>query len=204
MADVIEVFADISCPFAHVGLTRLVAERSARGRRSPRLWVRAWPLELVNGAPLIGPALVPKIAALRAGVAPDLFAAFDPRRFPDTTLPALAAEAAAYRVDVEVGEAFSLDVRRALFEHGRDVTDAAVLAELRVRHGVPCVAEHDDTLVLEDLDDGRHRHVIGSPHFFTPDGSFFCPSLTITHDGDEYEVRFDEDGFRDFAATAFA
>src|SRR5206468_3084962 len=52
MTAVIEVFADVRCPFTHVGLTRFVARRHELGRREPRLRVRAWPLELVNGEPL--------------------------------------------------------------------------------------------------------------------------------------------------------
>jgi hypothetical protein len=63
----IEVFADIVCPFTHVGLRRLSEAR--RGREvSPVVRVRAWPLELVNGRALDGPSLIPKIAALRADV----------------------------------------------------------------------------------------------------------------------------------------
>ena len=59
--DVIEVFADIACPFAHVGLRRFVTERERRGLDRPRLRVRAWPLELVNGKPFDGHALVEEL-----------------------------------------------------------------------------------------------------------------------------------------------
>src|SRR3954464_13451066 len=47
----IEVFADVACPFTHVGLCRLVARRR-ESNSDAVLWVRAWPLELVNGEPL--------------------------------------------------------------------------------------------------------------------------------------------------------
>src|SRR6478735_6336015 len=40
----IEVFADVRCPFAHVGLRRLVERRRALGRDDVRLVVRAWPM----------------------------------------------------------------------------------------------------------------------------------------------------------------
>src|SRR5450631_4151957 len=99
----VEVFADVGCPFAHAGLHRFRAYRQQRGMIEPILRVRAWPLELVNGKALDGRSLTPKIKALRADVASDLFAGFDEHRFPATTLPAMAAEAAAYRVDLEVG-----------------------------------------------------------------------------------------------------
>ena len=47
----VEVFADVVCPFAHVGLRRFVARRAELGRSRPLLLVRAWPLELVNAKP---------------------------------------------------------------------------------------------------------------------------------------------------------
>jgi predicted DsbA family dithiol-disulfide isomerase len=49
---VLEVFADVLCPFTHVGLRRLISERARRGRDDVVVRVRAWPLELVNGEPL--------------------------------------------------------------------------------------------------------------------------------------------------------
>ena len=50
----IEVFADVSCPFTHVGLRRLVEHRRQLERDDLRIVVKAWPLELVNGSPLAG------------------------------------------------------------------------------------------------------------------------------------------------------
>ena len=44
----------------------------------------------------------------------------------------------------------------------------------------------------------------GSPHFFTPDGDFFCPSLRIEHDESGYDVSFDAAGFDKFIAAVFA
>jgi hypothetical protein len=54
-----------------------------------------------------------------------------------------------------------------------------------------------------DFADGRRRGVEGSPHFFTSDGSFFCPSLEIEHDDEGYSVTFDATGFQRFVATVF-
>ena len=200
---VVEVFADVACPFTHVGLHRLEAYRHQRRRSEPILRVRAWPLELVNGAALDGPSLMPKIEALRAGVAPDLFAGFNVDRFPTTTLPAMSAEAAAYRQDLRVGERFSLAVRRALFEDGLDVSDADVLRDLCQRHGVPQATETDTTAVRNDFAEGKRRGVAGSPHFFTAGGDFFCPSFDIRHDQDGYHVLFDHVGFEQFVAATF-
>ena len=200
---VVEVFADIACPFTHVGLHRFGAHRQQRGRTEPLLRVRAWPLELVNGQALDGRSLTPKIEALRASIAPDLFAGFDEHRFPTTTLPAMAAEAAAYRQGLELGEQFSLAVRRALFEDGLDVSAEDVLRDLRQAYGVPPPCQADRSAVLDDFAEGKRRGVVGSPHFFTADGDFFCPSLDIEHGDDGYEVSFDSVGFKRFVAAAF-
>jgi predicted DsbA family dithiol-disulfide isomerase len=200
----IEVFADVGCPFAHVGLARFAAFRHERGRDEPVLRVRAWPLELVNGKPFHGDDLVPKVAALRADLAPDLFDGFDPDGFPASTLAALRSEAAAYRAGDEVGERFSLAVRRALWDEGRDVSDEDVLRELRREHGVDDPSPADSAAVDTDFADGKRRGVDGSPHFFTPGGDFFCPSLSIEHDAQGYDVSFDAAGFRRFVEAAFA
>ena len=199
----LEVFADVACPFAHIGLGRFTAFRRQRGLSEPILRVRAWPLELVNGKALDGPSLAPKIDAIRADVAPELFAGFDPLRFPATSLPAMASEAAAYRVGLHAGEAFSLSVRRALFDDGRDVSDDAVLRRLREHHGIPEPTPADEAAVTADLAEGLQRGVDGSPHFFTPDGDFYCPSLAIEHDDEGYEVSFDTAGFQRFVDVVF-
>lgn len=198
----VEVFADVSCPFAHVGLPRFVQERAARDLAEPVLLVRAWPLELVNGAPLTGASLVPKIEALREHVSPGAFAGFDPETFPTTTLPALAGEVAARRVDLATGEAFSLAIRHALFEEGRDIGDPDVVNDVlhRVGAGPTTGADHDEVLAAHR--EGVARGVKGSPHFFVGTDDFFCPSLDIAHDDGGYEIGFDVDGFRAFVQAA--
>ena len=57
--------------------------------------------------------------------------------------------------------------------------------------------------MLDDFAEGKRRGVVGSPHFFTADGDFFCPSLDIEHSDDGYEVSFDPVGFNRFVAAAF-
>jgi 2-hydroxychromene-2-carboxylate isomerase len=199
----LEVFADVACPFAHVGLHRFVLEREARGLDTPVLSVRAWPLELGNGQPMTGASLVAKIAALREQVAPGRFEGFDPARFPSTTLPALAGEVAARRRSPVVGEAFSLAVRDALFERGADVGDPAVVNDLLSRFDVAPISPDDEADVLASFEEGRVRGVKGSPHFFVGESGFFCPSLDIEHDDDGYEIRFDLAGFTSFIDAAF-
>ena len=198
------MFADIGCPFAHAGLRAFVTHRRERGLTEPRLLVRAWPLELVNEAPHSASHLAPEIAALREDAAPDLFAGFDPEDFPTSTLGAMAAAAAAYRAGPEQGEVFSLAVRDALWEHGMDISDPEVLEHLAKQLGAPTATAEDEAQVRADLAEGRRRGVTGSPHFFTGADDFFCPSLDITNEHGEMEVRFDRAGFQRFVAAVFA
>ena len=201
---VVEVFADVVCPFTHVGLRRLTSQREARGRGDVVLRCRAWPLELVNGAPL-DPALVAEeVAALRASVAPDLFEAFDADRFPRTSIPALSLAAAAYRVGLTTGEHVSLALRSAVFEEGRNLEDPAVLAAIAVDAGLgPDAAAVDEDAVRGDWEQGARRGVVGSPHFFVDGTGLFCPSLRITHDEHGFSIEFDRPGFDDFVARCF-
>jgi 2-hydroxychromene-2-carboxylate isomerase len=200
----IEVFADLTCPFTHVGLRRLVQRRGALGRDDVRFWVRAWPLELVNGSPLRADAVVPDVTALRVHVAPDLFAGFDPDRFPPTSLPALGLAARAYELGPDAGEEVSLLLRDALFEQGCDLADPEVLDGIAHQCGVPFPPDGDHDRVLVDWHEGRRRRVVGSPHFFVGDQSWFCPSLRISHDeAGELRIVADEEGFEHLVAACF-
>ena len=178
----IEVFADIWCPFAHVGLRTVVARRQEVGRDDVRLWIRAWPLELVNSRPLEADHVAHQIADLRAQVTPDLFARFDVSAFPRTSMPALATAAAAYRRDQRTGESVSLALRNALFEEGRDIADRGVLAEIADAYDLGPVTAADHDAVRADWHDGQHRAVKGSPHFFCGETNAFCPALDIAKD----------------------
>ena len=112
----VEVFADVTCPFAHVGLRRFVARRKSVGLTRPILLVRAWPLELVNGEPLERDLVAQHVAELREQVAPDLFHGFDPSVLPLSSLPALELVAASYEISDAVGERVSLEVRDAIVD----------------------------------------------------------------------------------------
>lgn len=201
----IEVFADVACPFAHAGLRRFVAARTERGLVEPVLMVRAWPLELVNGKGHDGRSVAPKIAALREQVASDAFRSFDASTFPTTSRPAMTAEAAAYRTDPQAGEAFSLAVRDALFERGEDIAKRTILDKLAAELSVLLPSAEDEAVVDRDYLEGQSRGVVGSPHFFTPDGQdFFCPSMDIDRAGGKLDVSFDVPGFAAFVDAAFS
>jgi len=184
---VIEVFADVRCPFTHVGLRRLVERRAAQDA-DVALVVRAWPLELVNGAPLNVKVIDEEIQALRAQVAPDLFKGFSRATFAATSLPALALSAAAYGRDLETGEAVALALRWAQFEEGRDIADPAVLGDIARQFDVTWSEGDAAERVLDEWSDGVHREVIGSPHFFVGGEGWFCPVLDISHDGGDLRV----------------
>ena len=64
---------------------------TSSSRSTVVLRVRAWPLELVNGEPLAADLVAEEVRELREQVAPDLFAGFDPTRFPATSLPAMTS-----------------------------------------------------------------------------------------------------------------
>jgi 2-hydroxychromene-2-carboxylate isomerase len=179
---VIEVYADIWCPFAHVGLRTVVRRRRQLGRGDVGIRVRAWPLELVNGAPLDVDATAEHVHELREQVAPSMFANFRRHRFPRTTLPALALSNAAYRVDDATGEAVSLALRDALFEEGRDVSRPDELTAIALAHGINDRRPGDEVDVLADWRCGESRGVRGSPHFFCGAIESFCPSLVISRD----------------------
>jgi predicted DsbA family dithiol-disulfide isomerase len=197
---VIEVFADVWCPFTHVGLRRFVQTRAEMGR-DVHLRVRSWPLELINGQPLDPGFVAEEVSELQEQVAPDLFRGFDEGRFPTSTLPALRLTASAYERDLALGERVALDLRDRLFERGQDIAAAAVLTEVAATHGLP---EPDDDgpegedPVGADWAEGRARSVTGSPHFFTPAGDFFCPSLEVQKVDGHLRITADPEGFERF------
>lgn len=182
MAPVVEVFADIWCPFAHVGLRAFEEQRVRTGRTNVGIRVRAWPLELVNGAPLDPDATLEHARDLRAQVAPNLFRNLAVDRFPSSTLAALALVNRAYRTDFRVGERASFALRDALFEEGQDISDPVVLEQIAGELGVDRQDKSDVAAVMADWHEGRRRGVLGSPHFYCGEIDVFCPSLEITKD----------------------
>jgi len=176
----IEVFADIWCPFAHVSLHQLVPLRDELAPDTPIL-VRAWPLELVNGSPLDPGTTATHVAELRRDVAPDLFAGFDPRVMPRSTLGALALVEAANEADPWLGERLSLELRDAFFERG-ELLDVPMLSDLARHNGLSADVVFDRQSVERQWARGRARGVRGSPHFFVGGTDFFCPLLDIDRD----------------------
>jgi predicted DsbA family dithiol-disulfide isomerase len=198
----VEVFADVWCPFTHVGLRRFV-ERRARAGKAVDLRVRAWPLERVNGRPLDPAFVAEEVEQIRATVAPELFVGFDIGNFPATTIPALQLTCRAYETSMATGEAVALELRDRLFERGEDVSDPAILAAVATAHGLEPEGPADD-LPGQDWQEGQRRGVIGSPHFFTPGGSFFCPALDVRKVDGHLLITADPEGFDRFVRSCLA
>ncbi|MCL4422412.1 MAG: DsbA family protein [Actinobacteria bacterium] len=199
----VEVFADIWCPFAYVGISRFFSARHESGS-SVTLKVRAWPLELVNGSPPDPVRLFREIDDLRRQVAPDLFSRVSLESFPSTMLPALALESVAYQASGPVGESVTMSLRRALFEEGLDISEESVLADVAQRHGLamPDATSHKD-LVEVDYSEGKKRGVKGSPQFFIDQEGYFCPTLNISAEANHLRVSFDYVRFEEFLKRAF-
>jgi len=200
MSATIEVFAEITCPFAYVGLEHVVAH-VAEIDASVDVIVRAWPLEWVNGTGLDVAGVQTKAAALCDQLGIDRFAGLRPDRWPRTTIPALALAAASYDVDPTTGLAVSTALRTSLFELGADISDRDTLADIAGAHDVEFDPD-DDGAVRSEYELGRARGVKGSPHYFVADADFFCPALDLGRDADDHLIaRFDPDGLARFLAS---
>ncbi len=194
----VEVYADITCPFAHVGLKRVVQHIDEMSVPADVL-VRSWPLEWVNGEPLaVDPVLV-KAQALTDQLGVDDFAGLRADAWPTSTIPALNLVAAAYDRDPATGLAISLDVRTALFERGENIGELLVLERIAAQHDLAVPATSPSARVQADYDRGRARGVQGSPHFFVGADDFFCPALDLGHDpAGHLTARFDAEMLADF------
>jgi predicted DsbA family dithiol-disulfide isomerase len=179
-SQVIEVFADIWCPFTHVGLKLVAGQLRERGRQDVTIRVRSWPLEWVNGRPMDPNATVDHINELRDQVSTEFFVGFDTSRFPHSTVPVLALVAHAYATELRLGQALSFEVRDWLFERGRDVSEPDTLAAIARSFGLGLPDPDDYATVVSEWKEGRRRQVAGSPHFFCGRTSVFCPSLQIS------------------------
>ncbi len=180
----IEVFAELTCPYTHLALRRIVARRVDHGRDRPLLRIRPWPLEVVNGEPTDPQHIDKEVRALRTQIAPDLFVGFDPASLPSSSMPAFRLVEAAYARDVRTGEWVSLALRDALFELGRDIAEPAVLAGIAAVHGLDVPGPELDEQVRAAHAEGVRRGVQGSPHFFVAGDSQLCPLLAIDEDDD--------------------
>ena len=200
----IEVFADVWCTFAHVGLHMAAEQRRLADREDVVFVVRAWPLELVNGTPMDVQKTDDHVHELQEHAAPQLFQHVDLDHFPTTTLPALALVARASRHDLRLGEQAAFLVRDALFERGQDISDATVLRALADDLGCGVPDEQDHAAVLADHAAGRARGVVGSPHWFHGTADAFCPALEIDKGDRGLVIHQNAARLQEFLAHRFA
>ena len=182
MPAVVEIWSDLSCPWAFVTVHRL---RTARDRTGLDVVFepRPWPLEWVNGTG-IGQATAAVEAAVLAQHEEDLFSSFRGSAWPSTLLPAFELVAAARRVDgSEAAEAVDVALRLALFRGSVDVSVRAGLVQA-LQGAVDAGAALDVEAILDAWDAGDVRQDVradyarsrdlpiqGSPQIFWPDGS---------------------------------
>ncbi len=198
----IEAFAEITCPFAHVGL-KVVTEALHQLAEPPPLVVRPWPLEWVNGSGLDALAVALKAKALDVALGRDDFGGFDPTHWPVSTIAAHNLVAAAYAEDAATGLSVSLELRTLLFERGIDIGDPQVLAELAASHELAAPPAEPTPAMQDAYEDGRRRGVRGSPEFFVGAQPFFCPSLELGHDdAGSLTASFDPAGLRALVLAA--
>ena len=94
-----------------------------------------------------------------------------------------------------------MELRRLVFEKGIDVAAPTVLAAVAARNGVTDLGNVD--AVLAEYDEGRARHVVGSPHFFVDELSMFCPTLDIKRVDGALRVNLDTEAFSKLVTACF-
>ena len=178
----IVVYADITCPWAHLAVYRLHAARSKLDLDDEvRFDVRAFPLELFNEQATPKNILDAEISVAGA-LDPDAGWQMWQRpesEYPVTSLPALEAVQAAKEQGLAASEQLDRRLRVGFFGESRVIS---------LRHEILDLAAEVDVVdadaLGEALDSGRARAAVmeqkaaaesdtvtGSPHLFFPDGS---------------------------------
>ncbi len=181
---VITVWTDMLCAWSYVAVARLHRARQ-RLAVDVALDVRAWPAELTGGQSA-GEAQLRNQAAALAQREPTLFSSYDGARWPATSVPAFEAQKWAYSLGPEIGEGFDLALRRALFLHSRDLSNATDLLAVAAAEGLD--AEHlaralgsgqFRSAVTADVAAGQEAGVEGTAQVDLPDGaSHLNPGMT--------------------------
>ncbi len=197
----IVVYSDLWCSFAHLAIHRLHTTRARLGLQDRVSFdLRAFPLELLNGASSPRPGTDSEVAAVgrldpEAGWllwhSPDW-------TYPSTTLPALEAVQAAKNQSLTASEDLDLALRHAFWVDSANISLRPVI--LTAAASTQTV---DVETLADDLDSGAARPtmmqhyrvartdaITCSPHLFLPDGSDHPnPGITVTYTA-EYGTGF--------------
>lgn len=178
----IVVYADITCPWAHLAVYRLHAARRELGLDDDvRFDIRSFPLELFNDAPTPKKTLDAEIS-VAGGLDPAAGWQMWQRpesEYPVTSLPALEAVQAAKEQSLLASEQLDRRLRVGFFGESRVISLRHEILDL----ARGCEAVDVDALA-EALDSGRARAAVieqkeyaegdvvkGSPHLFLSDGT---------------------------------
>ncbi|MEU6795075.1 DsbA family protein [Nonomuraea wenchangensis] len=195
-AGTVQIWSDLLCPFAYVGLIWLRRARARLGLDGRvRVEHRIFPLELFNGphprrgtdTEAVGLGQIEPAANFRVWAAPDDL-------YPHTVLLAAEAVHAASAQSLEAGEELDLALRQAFWTHSRSIGHRQVI--LDVAAGVPGGVV-DVAALRAALDDGRHRAdvmrdfaisgtdaITGSPTLRFADGtSTHNPGISVSWQG---------------------
>ena len=192
----IVVYADITCPWAHLAVYRLHAARTKLGLDGEVLFdIRSFPLELFNEQPTPKNILDAEISVV-GGLDPEAGWQMWQRpesEYPVTSMPALESVQAAKEQSLVGSEALDRRLRVGFFGESRVIS---------LRHEILDMASECPSLdvgaLAEALDSGRARNdvmeqaerakeddVQGSPHVFLPDGtSVHNPGVEFEWEGE--------------------
>lgn len=202
-SNVITVWTDIGCPWATLALDTLHRRATARGITA-QVDHRAFPLEILNSAPITKPGHNDEIEHITA-VCTDLD--WSPWSQPDwtypvTTVPALQAVQAAKLQGFEASDQLDTALRRAYFVDQRSISLLPVIIELARN----CPAVDADRLMANltagagyaainaDLQVISGGGIQGSPHFWTVEGPYAAnPGVDDVSDFRRYDPDWADD-----------
>jgi predicted DsbA family dithiol-disulfide isomerase len=198
-AGTIAVYADITCPWAHVCIHRLHVTRERLGLVDEvSIDPRAFPLELINDRPTpkrVLDAEIPVAGALEPDAGWQMWQG-EESEYPVTSLPALEAVIAAKLQGPKPAEQLDRALRQGFFGASKTIS---------MRHEILALAAGIRDLDVDELEaaleDGRCRsaltgdHLIsetktiqGSPHVFLADGTNVAnPGIELHWEGEHGE-----------------
>ena len=192
----IVVYADITCPWAHLAVYRLHAARTKLGLESEVVFdIRSFPLELFNEQPTPKKILDAEIS-VAGGLDPAAGWQMWQRpesEYPVTSMPALEAVQAAKEQSLVASEQLDRRLRVGFFGESRVISLRHEILELAgevAALGVDVLADALDSgsaraAVTEQTEFAKGETVAGSPHLFLPDGSDeHNPGIDMEWEGD--------------------